>query len=171
MKPIILITALALIGSHWAVYKWSDAKTQAKQSKAVTEALSQRDIKLAEQYKIIDKLVTDYNQQVLDNESRESTDQRRIRQFRRKLETSTNRLDASLTRNMVYRNAFRLLNESTGYSDLPDSDHPIGANEAYETTTEFELLSYTRAVIGRYEYEGLRANKLRQVVKELSCVN
>ena len=174
MNPFLIrltYTGIIVTLTAFLTYQWATANAEKKQAEAVTQAVTALQQEINDQYKLLDKAVTDYNREALQNEEREQKDQRRLRQLQRQLAKNNNDLDTSRNLNVVFLDAFRLLDNATTNSNLPDSDYPAGFDNAYETTTEFELISYTRAIIARYESEGLRANKLREVITDLPCVN
>jgi putative Ca2+/H+ antiporter (TMEM165/GDT1 family) len=167
---LVRITYTAIITglSVFLTYQWATANAEKQQALAVSEALQQQSEEIAEQHKAIDNIVTAYNTEVMANEDRTEKDQRRLRQLRRELAETNN--DLAHSRDII-KSAYGLLHNATNDSELPANNHPAGIDNAYETTTELELISYTRKIIAEYEREGLRANKLREVIKDLPCVN
>ena len=174
MNPILirLIYSVALVViTGFLTYQWATARAEQKQAEAVTQAVTQLQSEIAEQYKQIDEAVTAYNREALENEEREQRDQRQLRRLKVRLLQTNDSLSQQRSINSDLRDALILLNNAASGSLLPDGSYPAGINQAHHSTTDLELISYTRAIIGQYEREGLRSNKLREVIQELPCVN
>lgn len=168
MKPLPIITVLALIGSHWTVYQWSDANTLAKQEQAVreaVEAVNEENIKRL-------KASNDRYDSVIDklNQERQTSTLHRgkLKHLRRQLDT--NNLDMESRRRSLVE-LCELFDAATNSPNLPNDNYPEGTPKACETITLSELSAITESQINRYNREAIRANALRVEVKSIPCVN
>lgn len=168
MKPIILITALALIGSHWAVYKWSDAKTQAKQSEAVTRAVEAANEESLFLYQEALNRVDSLNVSLNQERAAVSVHTRNLRHVKRQLDANNTDME-SRRRSLV--ELCRVLDSATNSANLPDDSYPKGDPRTCEAITLGQLSLITAEYIERYNIEAIRANGARVDLESAPCVN
>lgn len=161
MSPAILIRLSIIIGITFSgTWAWRDAVNEKEQARAIVEALHEQQDRMLTQQKATDNIVTTWVTEAerLSNELQK--DKRRI--------AVLSRDNTNYQRNIL---ELRRLLDNASHSDLPKGNNTPSTSTALETITEFEYISYAREIIGRADREALRADKLREIVKSLPCVN
>lgn len=157
--PILIRLAIIISITFAGTWAWRDAVNEKEQARSIVDALHSQQDRMLEKQKATDNIVTTWVTEAerLSNELQK--DKRRI--------AVLSRDNTNYQRNIL---ELRRLLDNASHSDLPESNTTANTSTALETITEPEYISYSREIIGRYEQERTRADKLREIVKSLPCV-